>query len=128
MLAKYKNEIICDLAESYGIYDYHAFSGAYIATLVSGLRPASRLYMAMSGAKAPQSELLLASILDGVNLIFWGMTEDGQKGRNKPERVIDALINKPEKPRDFDVYETPEDYERARLAILERIRLEEELN
>jgi len=39
----YEDELICDMAEIYHIYDYRAMKARYIATLTLGLPPRSRV-------------------------------------------------------------------------------------
>lgn len=53
ILSEYNDELVCDLAETYRIYDYHQFKGRYIATLVCGLRPFSRVALGLSSRQQP---------------------------------------------------------------------------
>lgn len=45
MKKQYEDELICDMAESYRIYDYRALKARYAATLALGLRPHSRVML-----------------------------------------------------------------------------------
>lgn len=84
--------MICDLAETYHIYDYKAVPVQLLATLVSGLRDGSRVKTKLSGARAPMDVLLLAAAVDRLSMLLWAQSKDGQKGRNMPPSIV-AIIN-----------------------------------
>ena len=92
VITDYEDEMICDLAETYGIYDYTKYEPLYIATLVSGLRTNSRVVMKMQGIGATNEEILSAMAVDGINTLVWMHTEDAEHGRNRPESVREALL------------------------------------
>lgn len=83
-----RDALICDLAETYHIYDYKAFPPHYIAILAVGLRDDSRIKMKMNGAVLPMDELLLCSIFDALNLYLW----HGAKGVPKPKSVLQEIM------------------------------------
>lgn len=85
-----------------------------LGILVSGLRDDSRLVQKASGVKTNDTELLMASILDGVNFLVWAKTKDAEKGRNRPKSVVEKLIIK-EKEKDPDImtFATAEEFDRA---------------
>lgn len=88
MISKDRGALICDLAETYQIYDMKRFPCSYIAILASGLGEDSRIKRKLSGAKIPLNTMLLAAILDRVNDLCWMQTKDGQKGRKRPKSVL----------------------------------------
>lgn len=83
-----------------------------LGILVSGLRDDSRLVQKASGVKTNDTELLMASILDGVNFLVWAKTRDAEKGRNRPKSVVEKLIIK-EKDPDIMTFATAEEFDRA---------------
>lgn len=46
--------------------------------------------------------MLMAAILDQLNTLVWFQTEDGQKHRNRPESVLQALTA-PDKKQEDDI-------------------------
>lgn len=86
--------MICDLAETYGIFDYHALPPSTVAVLAVGLREDSRVKMKLSGQKVTLEQGLMALILDGINLLLWS-----RKGKGtKPKSVFKSLTeDKPKK-------------------------------
>lgn len=76
-----------------------------LAVFVSGLSHDSRSMRAVSGMNITLTEYLLAVIADRLGTLAWFQTEDGRKGRNRPESIAQLLTgggkNKEEKPRSF---------------------------
>lgn len=104
--------MICDLAEFYNIYDLQAYPPAYVGTLVLGLPEDSRYKRAMAGTRIGLKETLLAFIVDGINLLIWQNTKNGEKGRNKPASLTNRLMfgMQAEENREFRTVETPEEF------------------
>lgn len=113
----YEDEMVCDLAETYGIYDYRKFEPLYIATLVSGLRTDSRVVMKMQGVTATNEEILSAMAVDGINTLVWMHTEDAEHGRNRPESIREILLNT-KKNKKVASFDTLEDFEKRRQEII----------
>lgn len=124
-----KNEdedaLICDLAETYNIYDYKKLPLTQVAIFAIGLKENSRIKLKMANQKVPTETLLLAGILDRLSVLLWGQTKDGQKGINRPTMILDTLISKEEKISDVIVFNSVEDFERTRDEIIESIRVGE---
>lgn len=74
MIAKDKNALICDMAETYKVFDLRALPVPMLATLAAGLRDDSRIKIKLSGARAATDTLLLASIADALNFLAWAKT------------------------------------------------------
>lgn len=87
-----EDALICDMAETYKIYDYKALPITLTATLFCGLPPESRIKMKMSGQKTPLKTIMLGSVLDKLNILIWMQTEDGYKGMNRPDSIVDFLL------------------------------------
>lgn len=111
MLAADRDALICDLAETYGIFDYQALPVPLLATLASGLREHSRIKMKMLGQKVPRAELLLAAAVDRLSVLCWRQTEDGRSGLNFPAMVLDTLLGIQADPGHLEAFETAQDFE-----------------
>lgn len=92
MLSMDKNAVICDLAETYNIYDYKRVPGRLLGILVAGLGDNTRIGKKINGVKGTVTEVLLAQILDGVRFLCWAQTEDGRKGKHRPKSVASEFF------------------------------------
>lgn len=122
MISTDRNALICDLAETYRVYDYRSLPAQTVATFSVGLRDDSRIKMKMSGAKVTQEILILSMIADRLGILVWLFTEDGRNGRNRPPQLIEMLYGKEIKRAKSSVltFDTPEAFEEARREILNR--------
>ena len=113
MLRLDRDAVICDLAETYGIFNYQALPVRLLATLVVGLREESRIMRKISRQRIPRGDILLAAVVDRLSTIAWMLSDDGTNGVNRPKSVLDALMGvQPQMPpSDVVAYDTPEDYE-----------------
>ena len=113
MLRYDRDAVICDLAETYGIFNYRALPVKLLATLVVGLREDSRIIRKISGIKITRGEILLASVVDRLSLIAWMLSDNGAIGASRPDSVLDALLDIPKQTpgSDVEAYDTPADYE-----------------
>lgn len=116
----YYDELFCDLAEYYHVFDMKALPPVTVARLLFGLRGESRLMMAYSGMKYSLQELLLAQCSDALNLLWWKETTDAQANRNRPESVASLLVGKQKKTNGNSSFNSPEEFERARALIINR--------
>ena len=110
MITTDKNALICDLAETYGIYNYRALPLETLAVLSVGLRENSRIKMKLSGAKVQPDILLLAEAIDRLGVLVWFKTEDGQKGINRPKSIVSMLTGE-EKETDIISFETGAEFD-----------------
>lgn len=117
MIATDEEALICDLAETYHIYDYKSLPLSRVAIFAVGLKGNSRIKMKMSGLKYPLGTLLLASIVDRLSMLVWQKTKDAVDGRNRPESMLSRLLGT-EDNRETEVFSTPEEFERRREEIL----------
>jgi hypothetical protein len=103
-----ETSLICDFAETYNITDYRALSLKTAAALASGLSEDSRIKMRITGQRITTKTALLAGILDRLTTLVWMQTQDGHKGRNRPESILAKLTKdpEPEKKDDFLVFES----------------------
>lgn len=117
MITTDEEALICDFAETYGIYDYRQLPLKTAAVLASGLRDNSRIKIKMSGLKASPETLMSAVTADRVGIIAWMLSEDGRHNRNRPESIL-ASILEADKQNDVIAFENGQDFERARNEIL----------
>ena len=109
MINECEDLLICDLAETYGIYDYNAMKPSLIATLAVGLPDSSRVMKKYSGFKLTLEQMLLVMILDGVNISIW--QRGGGKKSKKPESIFKKLTEKEKQKDELMSFKTPEEFE-----------------
>lgn len=115
MISRDEDALICDLAETYQIYNYRSLPARLVATFSVGLRDDSRIKLKMSNEKVSLQNYLLASIMDRLSLLVWFQTKDGQDGKNRPLMMVDALLrNEIESESDIEAFESVEEYEAYR--------------
>ena len=121
MISTDEDALVCDLAETYQIYDYKQLPLNQVAVLAYGLRDDSRIKQIMSNQIVPMETTLLASIVDRLSLSLWLQTKDGQKGVNRPASIADQLIKRDKSEnddKDYLVFESGEDFENYRRSLL----------
>lgn len=97
------------MAETYGIFDYKAEKPSLIATLAVGLPESSRIKRKFSGVNLTIEQMLLAMLVDGVNISIW--QRGGGKKSRKPVSIFKKMTEK-EKPKDeLMSFRSPEEYE-----------------
>ena len=97
MIALDEDALVCDMAETYHIYDMRTFDPAYIAVLSVGLPAESRIKKSLSGSEIDIKTIILARIADNTAINIWMKTKDGQKGRNRPKSLLDTLLHRDKK-------------------------------
>lgn len=117
MIRTDEDALICDLAETYNIYDYKRLPLKTVAALSVGLRDDSRIKMKLSGVTVSTDTMLLAAAVDRLSLLVWMKTKDAEKGRNRPKSILDAFSEKESKT---SSYASGEDFMRAREKLLGR--------
>ena len=128
MISSDEDALVCDLAETYQIYDYKQLPLTQVAVFAYGLRDDSRIKQIMSNQIVPLETTLLASIVDRLSLSLWLQTKDGQKGVNRPASIADQLIKRDKSEndeKDYLVFESGEDFENYRKALLAKTGGEE---
>lgn len=111
MISEDRYALVCDLAETYGIFDYRALPVNLLATLAVGLRDDSRIKMRLSGAKATRSELLMAAMVDRLSMLLWAQTEDGRNGTNRPQSVLSSIQGEDKKDSPVEAFDTADAFE-----------------
>lgn len=109
------DELVCDMAEVYGIYDWRALPLPTAATLAQGLPPTSRTARALSGTKSTDvKEILLAILADRVGHLVWMISDDGSAGKNHPPSIL-AMLTGTDQPQEG--YDSAEEFDAAWAAI-----------
>ena len=116
-----EDALICDLAETYQIYDYRQLPLKMVAVFSYGLKDDSRIKMKLSGQTVPSDTLLLASMVDKLNTLVWFKTKDGQKGKNMPPSIVSLLTGneKSDVNKDMVVFNSGEDFINRRKMLLQ---------
>lgn len=117
-----EDALICDLAETYHIYDYKQLPASLVAVFSVGLRENSRIKMKLSGQNIDLNNFLLAGVYDRLSLLVWMKTEDGQKNKNRPNLITSLLSGEVEKS-DGVAFDSSEDFEKARIRLLNKLEV-----
>lgn len=96
MIKADENALICDLAETYHIFNYRELPIHLLATLSVGLGEDSRIKKKLRNDRIDIKTMLLAAILDRLSILVWFSSEDGQKNKNRPSSILNALTGKNE--------------------------------
>lgn len=118
MISVDEDALVCDLAETYQIYDYKQLPASMVAVFSCGLRETSRIKMKLSGQKIPLDTILLAGISDNLRLLLWTKTKDGQKNVNRPESILHKLSENNPREKEEIIFDSGEDFEKMRQQIL----------
>ena len=81
-----------------------------------GLRENSRVKMHIGGSRITLEQALLARMADELAFLSWSKTKDGQRNRNRPKSILEALTAPPKEPEN-ESFSSPE----AFIAEWERI-------
>lgn len=106
-----EDALICDLAETYGIYNYRSFPCKMVATFSCGLRDDSRIKMKIAGVQATPEQMLAAMIADNTAMTAWLNSEDGRKGTNRPMPILRQLTGAHDRQKVIS-FDTGEDFEK----------------
>lgn len=90
------------------------------ATLAWGLPSDCRVRRSLRSENTPLPILLQTAILDQLRILVWRTTQDGQKGRNPPEMLLEKFAAGLSKQgrNGVTVFRSPEDFEARRQAIM----------
>ena len=96
MISLNEDALICDLAETYKIYDYRSLPVKLVATLAAGLRDNSRIKLLASGIPVSQDTILLAGISDRIDAFRYSFAKEGTE---LPPSLVKILLGE-EQPKD----------------------------
>lgn len=92
MINEDEDALVCDLAETYHIYNYRSLPCKTVAAFSCGLRNDSRIKMILSGSSITLKEMFLAAIVDNTSLLAWMQSEDGVNGINRPKSLLSKIM------------------------------------
>lgn len=118
MIVTDEDALICDLAETYRIYDYTQLPPLQVAVFACGLRENSRIMLALAGQPVPTDTWLNAQIADGINTLVWLRSKDAEDGKNRPASIVSALMGADKKRDDELAFSSGDDFERARRKLM----------
>lgn len=95
MISLDEDALICDLAETYQIYDYRSLPVRLVATLAAGLRDNSRIKLLAAGCPVSQDTILLASIADRIEAFRYSFAKDPKE----PPSLLKLLMGEEAKER-----------------------------
>ena len=111
MLNVCEDDLVCDLAETYHVFNWRELPPSLVATLSVGLSNDSRIKRRMANQVVAFNDLLMALLIDGVNLLVWQNTKDGAKNRNRPESLYKKFTEQDKPKDDLEVFTSIEAYE-----------------
>lgn len=112
--------LICDLAETYHIYDYKSLPVNMVAIFSCGLRDNSRIKMKLGQQRIDVETSLLALAVDRLGYLVWSKTKDAETGKNRPQSMYEILTSAPkQEEQDHMTFNSIEEFELA-LKIAER--------
>lgn len=120
MIAADEDALICDLAETYGIFNMEGLPVELVAVLSCGLRDNSRIKMIMADMTVDPETLLSAATVDRLTTLIWQRTKDGSKGRNRPPSIVERML-KTKEDDGVKRFRSVEEFERERKRILGEI-------
>lgn len=118
MISFDEDALMCDLAETYQVYDYKQLPPRTVAVFCCGLRENSRIKLAMSQQSVPFETILLADLSDKLSLLVWSKTKDGQKGIRRPPSILKNLVKPQREQLEQVVFSSGEEFTQERNKLL----------
>lgn len=115
---RYPDELAADLAQYYHILDFSQHPPGLVATLTEQLPDDSRVKRRLTGFGCTRLEFLTALAVDRLSLLVWAQTRDGQKGRNRPKSIAQALMGGDDPDQKTEIFDSPADFEETRAALI----------
>lgn len=113
-----EDALICDLAETYHIFNYRELPVHLLATLSVGLSDDSRIKKKLRNVPALPGYIVDAFIMDALNIMIWQNTADGMKGRNRPESILKKIAGDTEDS-DMLTFASGDDFEKYRKELID---------
>jgi hypothetical protein len=122
MIATDEDALICDLAETYSIYDYRRLPLKMVAVFSFGLKDDSRIKMKLNDMEVSFETMLLASAVDRLSTLVWQQTKDGMDGKNYPLSIVAMLTNAQPNKENSNVtsFATGKDFMKERKKLLKK--------
>lgn len=122
MVAAGEDDLTCDFAETYHIYDWRGLPADYAAVLAIGLRDNSRIKMRLGKTRISVETMLSAIMADALQTLVWFKTKDGAKGRNRPASILSVLTGVDKRGSGAETFASGAEFERRRKQILEGLK------
>lgn len=119
MLSTDKDALICDMAETYHIYNIEALPVETLATLSYGLRDNSRIKMKIAGVEYVPLEIIMPQIADNMAIIRYSLT--AKKGDAPPKLMSSYIYGDTKKSKETKSYSTGAEFEAERRRLLKGI-------
>ena len=74
-----EDALICDLAETYQVFDYRSLPVKLVATLSAGLRDDARIKLKAAESPVSLETMILAAIADNLTMLRAGFSKDSGK-------------------------------------------------
>lgn len=104
-----EDALICDLAETYKIYDYRSLPLRTVATLAAGLRDDSRIKLRATGYPVTQNTILLAGIADRIDALRYSFSN-----KEQPTSLVSMLLGEAKTNKSGAMsFKTAAEFERA---------------
>ena len=116
-----EDSLICDLAETYHIYDMRELPPFKVAVFSCGLRDTSRIRQRLAGIDYSIDSLLLATCADNLQFLAWCQTENAVKNINRPKPLLEIFMGQNDNSGNLS-FATPEEFEKRRNEMIERIK------
>lgn len=101
-----KDLLLCDLAETYNIYDYRQLPLTKVAAFSVGLRENSRIKQKINGMSTTTETLLMAAIVDRLGLILAALT-----GQDSPPSIAKSILGiSDDKESNVKAYDSVEEF------------------
>lgn len=115
MLGTDRDAVVCDLAETYHLFDLYAVSLETLATLCAGLRDDSRIKMKMMDMRRIAPSFSLVHISDTLTMLTHSLA--AKEGTPMPELYSDIMTGK-QKTKQSKGFYSIEEFEEARRRMI----------
>ncbi len=121
MISEDRGALICDLAETYHIYDYRSLPVATVATLSAGLREDSRIKTKMRGGKAEtDTDVLIGHVYDRLVDILFRIGAYKRHPDSLALQLMGIEEGRVKKGKNIRAYSSADAFEKARSRILQK--------
>lgn len=119
MVGRCEEELICDMAETYHVFNWRELPLKTAAILASGLPQDSRSRMKLSGQKLKTTESMLLALLDDLRTLTWAFLQAHSETKiPAPRSVLKQALEHDQQPKVLS-FRTPEEFELRRRQIIE---------
>lgn len=115
-----RGALICDLAETYGIYDYRSLPARTVATFSVGLRDNSRIKTILRGGRAmDDTDVLIALVHDRLADVLTVLGAFSERPDSIASKLMGIEDSMTKKSGDTNIYVSATEFEKARKGLIE---------